>query len=296
MALRITKANEPVPVDRTVTVIYSAPGLGKTTLAFTADRPLLFDFDGGSYRAGNRGDVVRIGSWGEVVQVTADDLAGYKTAVVDTVGRALDHLSAALIADDPKLGKRSGELSLPGYGALRTAFSAWLSRLKQTGLDVVLISHMDEQRKGDDVLERLDIQGSTKNEIYKSADAMGRLYLQNGKRILNFSPSDVGFGKNPAGFEPMAVPDFNIKPDFLATVIASLKAKLNEESGEQAKVRQALDEARETFAKLGGADEFNAVLPTLSNADEKVKRLLLDIAAGKGLAFDRKAKAFKVAA
>lgn len=60
MPLKITRASDPITVNRINMVIYGPPGIGKTSLAFTADSPLLLDFDAGSYRAANRKDVVRV--------------------------------------------------------------------------------------------------------------------------------------------------------------------------------------------------------------------------------------------
>lgn len=45
MALRIISANEPMKVDQLVVTIYGQPGVGKTSLGFTAESPLLLDFD-----------------------------------------------------------------------------------------------------------------------------------------------------------------------------------------------------------------------------------------------------------
>jgi hypothetical protein len=124
---------------------------------------------------------------------------------VDTAGRALDVLTADIIRRNPKAG-RGGALTLQGYGTLKAEFVAWLKHLNGMGKDVVLIAHMDEQRNGDDIIERLDVQGGSKGEIYKAADAMGRIAIRDGKRILNFSPTDAAFGKNPGQLEPLHDP------------------------------------------------------------------------------------------
>ena len=51
MSLKIVQPSEPLPVDNLVLTLYSAPGWGKTSLACTADKPLLLDADKGSHRA-----------------------------------------------------------------------------------------------------------------------------------------------------------------------------------------------------------------------------------------------------
>ena len=296
MALHITKAADPILVERLVLCIYGGPGLGKTSLAFTADKPLLMDFDNGVYRAINRGDAVRIRSWADVAALEASDLSGYSTAVVDTSGRALDHLSDVLIKDDPKNRTKAGALSLQGYGALKTSFTQWLNRLKKMGLDVVLLAHMDEQRKGDDLIERLDIQGGSKNEIYKSADAMGRIFVDNGTRRLAFSPTDVAHGKNPGRLEILAVPDFSDgkNPHFLGEVIAQIKAVLNAES-EGARVRrEELEAMRARFLKWKKPEKFTAEAVALAaaGADDVEKRLLITVAKEKGFTWNKDGNGF----
>ena len=156
MALKITRSADPITVERLNLCLYAPPGIGKTSLAFTASNPLLLDFDQGSHRAANRKDAVRVSSWDDVAGITADDLAGYDTVIVDTAGRALDILSADIIRKDPKKGY-GGSLNLQGYGVLKAQFTAFLKLLNGFGKDVVLIAHMDEQRNGDEVIERLDV-------------------------------------------------------------------------------------------------------------------------------------------
>lgn len=228
--------------------------------------------------------------------MTDPDLAGYDTAVIDTAGRALDDLSATLITDDPKNANRSGGLSLPGYGALKTTFATWLKRLTSSGLDVVLLAHMDEQRKGDDIIERLDIQGGTKNEIYKSADAMGRLYMENGVRRLAFSPSDVAHGKNPGRLETLEVPSFDGGQNqrFLGDVIRRIKATLNEETEVVRRGRELLEAKRLAFAELTTPDTFTAEAVALAgaNASPAVKRLLVQVAKERGYRFDAETHGF----
>jgi hypothetical protein len=199
MTLRITKASDPITVSQIIATIYAPPGVGKTSIGYTAEAPLLLDFDGGAYRAANRGDTVQVKAWADVSGITADDLKPYKTLVLDTAGRALDCLATDIIAGNPKLG-RGGALTLQGFGELKARFIAFTKLIRSFGLDLVLLVHSDEQKSGDDIIERLDAQGGSKNEIYKVSDLMGRIKIEAGKRTLNFSPTDTAFGKNPAGF------------------------------------------------------------------------------------------------
>lgn len=284
MPLKITRAADPIKVERLNVVLYGPPGIGKTTLGFTADSPLLLDFDHGSYRASGRKDTVQVSSWQDVTDITADDLGPYRTIVVDTAGRALDHLTADIIRRNPKAG-RGGALTLQGYGSLKAEFSAWLKSMNSFGLDVVLIAHMDEQRNGDDIIERLDVQGGSKGEIYKAADAMGRLAIREGKRLLTFSPTDAAFGKNPGQLEPLPIPTNDKAPDFLAGVINRIKDRLNQQTEAQAKEAKEIEAWRDRIMSMESPDDFTSAIPEAKAAPKAVAAMLASMAKGKGYTF-----------
>lgn len=261
MPLKIVRAQDPITISRLKMVIYGQPGVSKSSVAFTAEAPLLLDFDGGAHRAPNRKDIVQIGQWSEAAAITAEDLAPYKTVIIDTAGRALDQLTTDIIAGNAKMGN-GGALSIQGYGVLKSRFGAFLNLLNSFGKDVILVAHMEEKQRGDDVIERLDVQGGSKNEIYKSADAMGRLVIENGQRWLKFSPTDAAFGKNPGQLEPLLVPHFT-KPEFatfLASVIQTTKDRLNELTEDQRKAVAEQDEFRGDVATVTDAAGINGLI------------------------------------
>lgn len=299
MGLKITKSTEVIETKRITMCLYAVPGIGKTSTASTAEKPLLLDFDRGSHRVRNRGDVVQIEKWEDVLSIGADDLAPYKTVIVDTAGRALDILTPSIIRADAKMG-RGGALTLQGFGRLKTEFTAWLKMIHGFGLDVILISHSDEKQTGDELVERLDMQGSSRNEIYKSADVMGRLYMRNAKRMLNFSPADTSFGKNPANLPPIEVPDFVAEPHFLAGVIAKIKASLNEMSAAQVAAAAMQVEWKTKIDGAVSADDFNALIEPVKGADELVrdtaKLLLAKAAKEKGLVWSREKARYEAGA
>lgn len=299
MALKIVRASEPITVEQIVVCIYGAPGLGKTTLGFSADKPLMLDFDRGAYRSANRGDSVQIDSWGDVTEITTEDLASYNTVVVDTAGRALDVLSADIIRRNPKMG-RGGALTLQGFGQLKSEFVAWTKHIRTMGKDLVLITHASEEKSGDEILERLDVQGGSKGEIYKSADAMGRLSLSNGKRVLNFNPSDTAFGKNPGQFNPLPVPDIFQNPHFLAEVIGKIKDKLNALSEAQKERQENIAQWLAKFEQAESVEQFNALVTECQEAaigiQPTIKGALHKEATKQGYVFDKKQGCYTVAA
>jgi hypothetical protein len=296
MTLRITKASDPITVSQLVVCVYAPPGTGKSSLAFTADKPLLLDFDKGAYRSGFRKDTVQPTAWADVAGITGDDLAPYSTLVLDTAGRALDMLAADIIAANPKMG-RGGALTLQGFGELKARFSAYLKLVRSFGKDVVLIAHSDEKVQGDDLIERLDAQGASKNEIYKCADLMGRLSVKQGKRFLSFDPTEAAFGKNPAGFPVLTVPNFATEPLFLAGIIKQTKDAFNSLSAEQQAVAKELADWQAACDEAADADGLTDLIEQIDeNASEAVadnaKRVLLKAAKAKGFTFDKAAHKF----
>ncbi len=112
--LNIKTASDPVELKGFNVVIYGQPGIGKTSLAFSAEKPLLLDFDNGVHRSEYRKDFVPINEWQEVANIQAQDITEYKTIIIDTVDTCLDYLSAGIIKRNPKMGNRNGGLTMQG--------------------------------------------------------------------------------------------------------------------------------------------------------------------------------------
>jgi len=290
MAIRIIRAQDPIKVSRITVCIYGSPGLGKTTLGNTSERALLLDFDGGAHRALHRKDTMPVASWDDAVAITADDLKPYKTVVIDTAGRALEFLAASIMQADVKMRNRHGGLTLQGFGALKSGFQSWLSNIGTMGKDIVLIAHGSESRKGDELIERLDVQGASKDEIYKVSDAMGRIVMENGKRVLKFDPSDASFGKNPGRLPALPIPEDD--PEFLGGVIQRIKDALNTESEQQKEARVLMEKAADEFGKLETAEEFTEAAGEHAKSDIRIKQLLAAKAKAKGFVYDKEKSAF----
>ena len=245
MTLKITRGTDPIEVTTITILLYGVPGVGKSSLAFTAEAPLLLDFDQGMHRSGFRGDGVRIKSWADVIEMTAADFDGYKTVVVDTVGRCLDLMSLDLMEKNPKLERSGGQLTLGGFGELKGTFAAWLRMVRGYGLDVVLTAHGVEKSDGDDTVLRPDITGGSYSEIFKLADGVAWYVAgRDSSRTIGWDPTDRYVGKNPGAFAPGAVPDFNEEPDYLAQLVTSIKGRIGKMSERAAEIRVVVEEFR----------------------------------------------------
>lgn len=287
MPLKITSSYEPIEITNLVMTIYSQPGLGKTSLAFTATNPLLIDFDHGSHRAVDRGDVVLATKWADITDMTADDLASYDTIVIDTVGKALDALTQDIINNAPRLAS-AGALNQRGWGQLGVRFNAFLRRLRSFGKDVILLSHMDEKADGEVVKERLKIQGGSKDLVLTDSDVIARISIFNKQRQLIFSPTETSFGKDPADLGMMVVPDAASAEykTCLADVLAKVKEGLNALSEAQIERKSEVEWFENTLPDVNTATDINELLGRAKKAGRDVSMMVVQRAKDIGLEFD----------
>lgn len=291
--IAITKATDPIEVKTICLTIYSQPGLGKTSLAFTARRPLLLDFDNGAHRAPNRADTVRVTDWSEIAGIKAADVADYDTLIIDTAGKALDVLAQDIIKSDSRLAY-GGALNQQGWGKLGVRFSAFLRLVRGFGKDVILIAHMDEQKDGDAIKERLKVPGGSKDLILTDSDVIARISIFNKERHLVFSPTETSFGKDPANLVSMPIPDVK-SADFtacMAGVISTVKEKLNAASDAQLAHRVEVDWFRKMLPNIKTPEELNQLLGRAKLAGKDVGKMVVARAAELQLEFDPNSRGY----
>lgn len=130
----IKKSNELVIPSTVKMMIYGQAGMGKTTVALSAPKPLLLDFDNGVKRVNMAHldgiDIVQVSSWQDVQQVLQEDLSAYQTIVVDTIGKMMDFIISY------KCGTRQPQIK--DWGGINAEFS-WMTRTL-SGLNKHIIS------------------------------------------------------------------------------------------------------------------------------------------------------------
>lgn len=281
MALNIVTSVQPLNVENIITFIYGDPGIWKTSLAFTAKNPILFDFDKGAHRAGAfRKDTVQIGAWHEVARFTAQDLQGYDTIIVDTAGRALDMMTDSLKGDSRNT-RKDGQLSMQGYGKLGSMFTDWLKMLRGMGKDIVLLAHASEDKDGDNVIKRPDMVGGSKKEAYKVADMMGYMTMQQGQngavRVLNFTPNHTYLAKDSGQIGNIVINSMTDAPNQLADIIQATKNHINSLSAEAAKAQQQLENLRNDLLDAETTSDLDELKADLNKAHPLYKEMALSV-------------------
>lgn len=300
MAAQMIEATDSIEVSSLSVCIYGPPGVGKTSLAQTAAAPLTLDLDRGAHRSFNRRSVMRFDAWRDI-ESAWPEIAKRSTVIVDTVGRSLDLLSADIIAANARHGTVAGGLSLQGFGALKSRFSQWMNQLILAGKDRILIAHEKEERDGDDRIMRPDVQGGSYTELMKSCDIVGRLYRdRQGKRWLDFNPSDRHLGKNAPGWAPFEVPDLAADAQFMADLLADAKRKIGRTAEASKAVAETVDRWQVWSDATAELSAFNAGLVGLKDIADKAARTqawatIQRSAENRGWSFDKASKAFVAA-
>jgi len=248
-----------------------------TTLALSSEAPLLLDYDGGAYRAGIRGNSIPIESWQDSLDLLdaskLDDelkevLAISKTIIIDTIGKLQDFQADSLIKSDYKMANKQGGLSLQGYGGLNSGFKSFLSRLKMMGKDIIIIAHEKEDKDGDTITLRPDIMGGSYGNIMKEIDLCGRLQISNGKRVINFNPTDRSVGKNCAELPLITDPKMN-------HILAKTKTHIGDINVKQNELLTQINEIRDKLELITTDLELNEIVADIKTIENETVKMQL---------------------
>lgn len=289
MSIQIFTPEKTLLVESVICYLYTDPGLGKSSIAHTASKPVIFDFDKGQHRVSaelRRGTIVRIDSWFDLENLKDDFYNNYNTIVADTVGAMLDAIKDQLSKNRDNL-QRDKTLTLKAQGLAGTKFMNMVRKWQSLGKDVVFIAHAVEEEAGKEKLKvyRPDLAGKNRNLLYRMADVMGYLHSttdQNGDtiRTILFNPSTTHHAKNSgrlgytyktdSGAEicngQVAVPDMTNSPTFLADLLKQAKDHINTLTPAQAaeiKAQADLSNLKQSCKEANHAGDLNQLTESL---------------------------------
>jgi hypothetical protein len=268
--MRVIKADEPLLVNNIKVMVYGEPGAGKSSFAFSAKKPICYDFDEGAHRSGFRKDVWQFDSWSEAAAITASDLKEYDTIIIDTVGRQLDMISAHVIMGNNKMSTRAGNLTLQGYGELKSIFAQWVKRIMTMGKDIIFIAHSKGDKDGDTLIMRPDIQGSSEGEVFKIADGVAYVRVINNRRTIDFRPTEQHAGKDTARIGLAEIPDLNNTPSFGSDLVQKIKDSINSASEAGRKATEDIKSFRSRLDKCNDLNCLNDLRKEIAGVESKL--------------------------
>src|SRR3990167_3585272 len=115
--MQITKSNDPQAKPSIIMLVYGNGGVGKTTFAATAPKPLLVDCENGSKYFGLRGievDVAKVSQWSDMEGLFDIAKSGkYETIIIDPIGELMEELKRYMVLKaDKKLVQSDGSPSM----------------------------------------------------------------------------------------------------------------------------------------------------------------------------------------
>jgi hypothetical protein len=241
-----------------VMIISGMPGVGKTTLALSAPDVILIDADEGMCRvnAAHRKDSSVCKSYKEILEDTKAMVGQYKTVVIDTAGALIEMMKEWAMENDPKASKTNGGFSLQGYGIIKSEFLRFTAELRRH-FNVIYLFHETMSKVDEDVFYELVCEGAAKTLVWQPADLGAHMFIQDGQRMLGFSPTAKYSAKSAYGIKGIVkVPELNEgEPNtFLTTLFETIRERLTEEN-------KGATEAKEQYDRVmsGGLMIIDAV-------------------------------------
>lgn len=269
--MSLIKRKNEIKISSSVKVmIYGQAGMGKTTLALSAPKPVLFDFDNGVNRINSNHlteevGIVQFNNWNEVRQLLDTqfaELKPFESIVVDTIGKMMD----AII----KQRCNGGQPRLNDWGYINNEFKWFTERVTQLGKHVIFVAHRDTRTDGEKTVFVPALREKSYNTIVTDLDLLGYVVMknENGRQVrsITFDPTDINDGKNtcqlPGVMFMPSILDANgnktAENDFLnKNVIGRFTAMVGNKQKEQEEYNKAMDEIALGVEQITDAQSAN---------------------------------------
>ena len=260
----IKKPNELINENQKIRMLIAGyPGIGKTTLALSAPKPLLVDVDLGINRvmASARKDFIQPNSYEELIEDLKGDLSDYETLVIDTGGKLLELMKNYVIKQDVKNAKKDGSLSLQGYGAVAREFSRFMDNCYYNlRKNIVIVFHAVEEKDEEQTKLRILVEGSTKNTVWQNVEIGGFMEIIGKKKTIGFDNCERYFAKASFGIKGvMEIPELDgtKSNDFLTKLFQLANNNIKKEA-------VFFEEQKKEYEKL-----MNEIVPQIEKMETK---------------------------
>lgn len=268
----IKRSNEIAIQKNVKMMVYGQAGMGKTTFALSAPKPLLLDFDNGVKRVNtahldDNVGIVQFSSWQDILNLlnyNKKDLEEFDTIVVDTIGKMIDFIIAY------RCNGRNPQIQ--DWGTINNDFKWFTSSLSQLNKNIVFVAHRDTRKEGESTVYIPALREKNYNNIVTDLDLLGYLEMrsENGQQIrtITFDPTSRNDGKNtcqlPGCMQIPVILDANGQPtapnNFIATQILSryqsMIAQKEEKVKEYNKALEEIKEGVQLITDARGANHF----------------------------------------
>jgi hypothetical protein len=246
-----------------------------TSLALSAPKPLLIDFDNGLRRVDKQyqTDSVQIQSYQDLLDIlTKEDILAYETIVIDTLGKMIDRIADWLAISNPKVKQADGQLSMKGWGNVKGEFQRLLKLLEGKNKSVIFIAHEKEEKVGDEVIKRPDVAGSSGKDIVKELDFMGYMSIKGGKRTIDLAPNEAYYAKNSLGlnsfleYKPLA----GVNNFLSEAIFDAYQEKLKKDEELAKDYDDLIEELKTKVANIKDLEQLSSYYTSVYNKHDKL--------------------------
>lgn len=201
--MKVFNSLEPTVKPSILMVVYGEGGVGKTTFAATAPRPIIADCENGSKYFGLRGiesDVAIIEKWGdmeEFMNIAQSD--NYDTIIIDPVGELMEKLITYMVNKaDSKLVQKDGNPTMAGWGWLKKTMRNLLRVMRDSGKNIIIVAHVQEKDDEGRMVKRPMVATRLASELVNLVDVVGYMTTLSDaegdtKRVIMVDPSSDKF-------------------------------------------------------------------------------------------------------
>jgi len=263
-------------------IIYGSPGVGKTTLALSAPKPVLIDFDDGvsRVRASHRVPTIVCNTYEEVLtDIDSPEMKEFDTIIIDTGGSFVTFLKDWAFRTKTDAKTKAGQFnSLKGFGYVKSEFASFTDKIKTVlKKNVIYVFHSVEQADKDgNPIQRLMCEGSCRNTVWNPCDFGGYVQMIGNKRMICFSPTQEYFAKGTHGITgemPIPVLNDSTPNDFMTKLFDKARQSIIAENEAFAPQKKQYDETMEQIRNVvdcivdaDSATEAAKIIPDLPHA------------------------------
>lgn len=257
-------------------IVYGSPGVGKTTLALSAPKPVLIDFDRGvsRVRAQHRKATIVCNTYEEVLaDVHSKEMSGFETIIIDTGGSFVTFLKDWAFRTQPGCKTKGGDFNgLKGFGSVKSEFGKFTEEIKTVlNKNIIYVFHSQEQADKDgNPTQRLLCEGSVRNTVWNPCDFGGYVQIINGKRYICFTPEQEYFAKGCHGITGrIEIPELTLETgnDFMTRLFDAARANIAAENElfapQKEQYETAMEQGKAIIASVVDAETANAAIPAL---------------------------------